>query len=83
MVGQVAIITWQCLNAPRLVYFLSALFVLIAWVNTFCWAVPLHKAIGLDQEMHANAEKLVTINWYRTMAWSLVFILGVVDYING
>lgn len=48
----------------------------LTWVNTFLVAVPLHGKISAGEEVIASAKKLVRINWYRTVIWTLVFILN-------
>ena len=49
--------------------------VAVAWVATFALAVPAHdklQATGLDREVVA---RLVAMNWIRTVAWTLAFLL--------
>lgn len=50
--------------------------ILLAWVNTFLYSVPLHKRIFNNEDIAETCTALTRINWYRTVLWSLVFILG-------
>lgn len=82
MIAQIALHGYQLyegFNWLRLVVFIL---ILLAWVNTFLFAVPLHNKIGAGQEIAASALKLVQINWYRTALWSGVFLLGLVSYLR-
>ena len=62
-------------------YLVSVGFLLIIWINTAFWAIPAHNKLlndGLDIEL---IEKLVTINWWRTISWSVrTVILGWLVY---
>ena len=53
-----------------------------AWVNTFFFAVPLHHQIAARQNALEAAQELVSVNWYRTVLWSVVFLLSVRDYLR-
>ena len=48
----------------------------IIWGITFFIAVPLHADITARKHPLASAKKLLKINWYRTVLWTAVFVLG-------
>ncbi|NQZ75634.1 MAG: hypothetical protein HRT61_05910 [Ekhidna sp.] len=57
-------------------------FIGLAWVNTFFFAVPLHSQIDMGRSVNEAAHSLVRVNWYRTVLWSLVFLAGLVEYLR-
>jgi hypothetical protein len=52
----------------------------IAWLVTFFIAIPLHRAIDQRKETISSRQKLVRVNWIRTVAWTGSFILSIVEY---
>ena len=50
---------------------------IIVWVLTFGYAVPLHNEIAKGNEPLEQAQKLLDLNYYRTIIWTLVFMLNV------
>lgn len=55
---------------------LALALIVCAWYYTFLVAVPLHGKIGAGTDVLVQAHKLVAINWYRTIFWTVVAILG-------
>ena len=75
MLGQVALLGWLLIVRPSSWGYLAAGTVAVAWIATFALAVPAHdklQATGLDREVVA---RLVAVNWVRTVAWTLAFLL--------
>lgn len=60
----------------------AAILIVLAWIHTFFYAVPLHRKIGIGEDVRASAKALQNINWYRTFLWSVVFLLGLFDYVK-
>ncbi len=54
---------------PAWVNLLQLILVLVVWVNTFFMAVPLHNQLEAGFDLHL-IQKLVNVNWIRTLAWS-------------
>jgi hypothetical protein len=54
--------------------------IVINWGVTFFIAVPLHAKIDKDLDTSEVREKLVRINWLRTVAWTLIFIISLIEY---
>jgi len=65
---------WQHFSVPRL---LAAALIGSIWVNTFVYAVPLHNKISAGSDIASSAKQLVAVNWYRTVLWTVVFLLGI------
>jgi hypothetical protein len=79
MLAQAALLAWLAVVRPSPRVLLAAGLVAVAWVATFALAVPAHdtlQASGLDRMVIA---RLVTGNWVRTVAWTLVFLLLLFD----
>jgi hypothetical protein len=45
---------------------------LILWASTFFWAIPLHNRLELGYDANI-IHQLVSMNWIRTVAWTLRF----------
>ncbi|GAA0871137.1 hypothetical protein GCM10009117_02820 [Gangjinia marincola] len=79
MVGQAAMAVYflsQSLDSFTLSY--TGLIILV-WLNTFLQAVPLHTKIQHSTHGLPFANKLVTINWSRTILWNVLFILHLIQ----
>ncbi len=55
---------------------ISVVLISMTWVNTFIFAVPLHRKIANGSQVLDSAKALVKLNWYRTAFWSLVFLIS-------
>ncbi len=87
MFAQAGLVGWSLLQSASFTNLAAAAAVAVAWSITFAQAVPLHQTIGTktsgpgsdDPDARSdsrNLEKLVRVNWGRTVAWSLAFLLG-------
>ncbi|MEM6643379.1 MAG: hypothetical protein AAF616_10395 [Bacteroidota bacterium] len=79
MLGQVGIHGWFLWNSFSWSGLATAILIGLAWANTFFFAVPLHNQIAAKQEVLEAASGLVRVNWYRTVLWSLVFLIGALE----
>ncbi|MFT7231252.1 MAG: hypothetical protein ACI8TA_000458 [Cyclobacteriaceae bacterium] len=79
MLMQVALHGYQLYTAFNWLTVLAVLLIILTWLNTFAVAVPLHNQITTNTNPLTAAEKLVNINWYRTIMWSLVFLIGLIN----
>jgi len=61
---------------------ISILIIILMWVNTFLYAVPLHNKIAQNEAVIESAKALVKVNWFRTIGWSLVFVIGLYELIK-
>lgn len=55
---------------------LSFMMIIAVWLITFLKAVPLHAKIGKGENIPESIEKLIQVNWSRTILWTLVFALS-------
>jgi DMSO reductase anchor subunit len=58
---------------------LSISLLLLVWIHTFAFAVPLHAELVTSTTPLQTAAELVAINWYRTILWTLVFVLSLLS----
>lgn len=56
--------------------------IILAWVNTFFFAVPLHNQIAAGTDVMEAAQKLVSVNAWRTACWTLVFGIDLALLLN-
>jgi len=61
---------------------ISLAIIIFMWINTFFYAVPLHNKIAASEAVIKSAEALVKVNWFRTIGWSLVFLIGLYELIK-
>lgn len=57
-------------------------FILLAWINTFFFAVPLHNQIAAGTDVMDAAQKLVPVNAWRTGFWTIVFVIDLALLLN-
>lgn len=76
MLAQVALHGYLLYSNFNWASMIGVILIALIWVNTFTMAVPLHNQIASNNDPLMAAEKLVSINWYRTIAWTLVFLIA-------
>ncbi|MEM6735775.1 MAG: hypothetical protein AAF620_06875 [Bacteroidota bacterium] len=76
MLLQVGIHGWELFNHFTWLKLIAAVLIGLVWVNTFGFAVPLHNQIAAQKKVLDAASHLVRVNWFRTILWSAVFLLG-------
>ena len=60
-------------------HLLKFLLILITWILTFMVFVPLHRALEGSVDVQPVIRKLVVKNWSRTLLWTLIFGITVVE----
>lgn len=61
---------WHSLPFKNL-YILCAVLVGVIWLTTAFWAVPAHSTLVQDGQNLELITRLVNINWWRTVSWTL------------
>jgi hypothetical protein len=77
MLAEVGLALWLGVAAPaeqRLLAWITAGLVGVAWLSTAFLSVPLHNRLGAAQDL-SLIEALVRTNWPRTLAWTLRGVL--------
>ena len=59
----------------------TLLLVIATWIMTFGWAMPLHSKINDGEQVVENVQKLVSMNKYRTLTWTLIFLISLIQWI--
>ncbi len=77
MFGQVGMHILGLVREVSIWKIISFVLVILAWGNTFFFAVPLHNQIAAGVDVIGAAEQLVRINAYRTAFWTAVFGIDV------
>ena len=58
---------WMSYNSASLI---CLALIVIAWLNTFFQAVPIHTRMGKSYD-RKQIDKLIQVNWIRTLAWTI------------
>lgn len=80
MLGQLLAYILLMIRGGNTMDLIELVIVLFCWLITFWKAVPLHQALETKQETLTYRSELASINWYRTLAWSLILILSLISY---
>lgn len=56
--------------------------IVLNWLITFIYFVPLHVKIDQDNINQTSLRRLVQLNWYRTIIWSCVFFIMLTEYLT-
>ena len=56
--------------------------IVLNWLITFIYFVPLHVKIDQDNINQTSLRRLVQLNWYRTIIWSCVFFIVLSEYLT-
>lgn len=57
----------------------SFVMIITVWLVTFLKAVPLHARISAGENLQESITNLIRVNWLRTILWTLVFMLSLLD----
>ncbi|MBV6646697.1 MAG: hypothetical protein KI790_14670 [Cyclobacteriaceae bacterium] len=78
MLSQLLLHGIQAISKFHMLSSFALFLVICTWFITFWKAVPLHQQIteSRDEDTQLIAQKLVSINWYRTLIWTAIFIIN-------
>lgn len=54
----------------------SLTLIIINWLLTFAIFVPIHRKIANNRFIKPHLRALVSINWWRTFLWTIVFLIN-------
>ena len=74
MLAQLILYMYKVITDPTLVHIIAIIIIAAIWALTFFVAVPLHDCINSGREVYNSSRKLVRINWFRTVFWTILFI---------
>lgn len=74
MFGQTLVAGYQLYQGIS-TYTLGSIFLILAvWALTFLLFVPRHNAISNSSYTRKTLTELVSLNWYRTLVWTLILL---------
>jgi DMSO reductase anchor subunit len=79
MLGQMGVALFQLYTRPDFYAITTFVLITAAWILTFVYAVPLHAKLEETSTPLPLVEKLLRVNWLRTIFWSLSFILNLLN----
>jgi len=83
MLGQLVTYGWLVTTAACWHVWLNLLLVLAVWAITFFRAVPLHASLDTNDDHLPVSSALVAINWWRTVLWTVVWVITMVSLFRG
>ncbi|WP_431136886.1 hypothetical protein [Psychroserpens mesophilus] len=80
MCFQLFIYAFQTLKLHNAYPILGLTIVVLIWFYTFWQFVPLHNKIQSDTHSVETLSDLTRKNWFRTLLWTILFILSVLEF---
>lgn len=80
MLAQIALSGYHLFSQFSVLQAIHSALVFSLWVHTFAIAVPLHGQLDRSKN-HQLIDRLISANWYRTVAWSLVFVVSLIEWL--
>jgi hypothetical protein len=74
MTGQLLVAGMQIWQEINIYTLASACLITLLWLSTFLQFVPLHNRISADLFHETDLNKLVRLNWMRTVLWTALFL---------
>ena len=81
MMGQFIIAIIHLFNDFSIFSLGSFLIIVSLWVITILIFIPLHNKVSTDHFNQSIINKLIRLNWIRTLLWSGLFVLNLLHYI--
>ncbi|MEM9650279.1 MAG: hypothetical protein AAF969_17515 [Bacteroidota bacterium] len=82
MLVQLGIAVFQAIKTLSFFSGIGLGLVILVWLHTFLTFIPLHDTISRGNANEKILRALVHKNWWRTILWSLVFVLSCIDILN-
>lgn len=79
MFAQVALHTYRLIFNFSLINLGTIIIIGLLWLITFLYFVPLHQKIETNNYTQKDLQNLISRNWMRTILWSLIFIINIVQ----
>jgi len=80
MLSQLCLYSYSLISDISSISIIQLALVLVIWLITFLLAVPLHHKIDLKKDSLPERQRLVRINWSRTILWTLILIISILYY---
>ncbi|MFD2572005.1 hypothetical protein ACFSUS_15280 [Spirosoma soli] len=82
MLAQILLVGWELTHRFSWLTLGAAVVIAGMWASTAFQAVPIHNAIAAGDTSSETLDRLVRVNWVRTVGWTVILILSVVDNIG-
>ncbi|MCX2719797.1 hypothetical protein [Lentiprolixibacter aurantiacus] len=80
MLVQLGIAIYHIIREPFGYNLISFILILAIWLFTFAYFVPIHQKIDAGKAKQADLRRLVNLSWSRTLPWTLVFLINLINY---
>jgi hypothetical protein len=80
MLSQLLLYITASYQQPSIGSVLILVLIILVWMVTFLMAVPLHNDIDSQSDSIVPRNKLVRINWIRTIIWTGILIISLLNY---
>lgn len=81
MLTQLVITIIKAWYQSNLISIISLVVVLILWLLTFLVFVPIHQKIDNESASSTHLDELVSKNWNRTILWTFLFLLSLINFV--
>ncbi len=81
MLAQLFLYISYILREPNFYSFTGCALISAVWLITFLFFVPAHQRISKGGS-GSIVDKLEQVNWWRTLIWSLVFVLSLLQVLD-
>ena len=81
MFGQTLVSGYQLYQIQSAYTIGSGVLVLLTWILTFYLFVPRHNAISNTSYTGKTLVELVSLNWSRTVIWTLIFVWTLITHV--
>ncbi len=76
MIGQLCMAILEIIRKLTIFNTLILVLIVAVWLSTFLQFVPLHRKISSNTVNDDLVYQLVKRNWFRTVSWTVIFLLG-------
>lgn len=80
MFSQTAIVGLQLYFNFHWFHLIAALLIAVNFSLTFFKAVPIHERLVRSEDLASDTRELQIWDSYRTLSWSLIFVLGILEH---
>lgn len=81
MLVQIGLSAYSLFYSFSLLAVVHSALVISLWLHTFLIAVPIHDKLDHSKDGF-QISKLIRVNWYRTVVWTLVFVVDVIVWMT-
>ncbi len=80
MLGQLGLALFDVYVFFSLVAVIKLLLITFVWTFTFAFFAPMHSRLSQGMVSKPILKQLVSLNWYRTIAWTIVSLISLINY---